>query len=348
MLQLPRDVLLHLFLFLNLDDWCHYRQLSQEHAIATQRLGGFVQGVIRDRMLRFLMTLLGEVTFHKFMLALATSKAVVSGSIFIELLLGSDQFTCSDVDVYVPLGIGSFGDVHKCMYEDITGCEWKRGAKPSGDAQMHLSAWSWLTSSGWGSEHMQSITTTQHYNNMITVNTDPWISQLWSYVPQHSVYVHQDSVSIPIQVIGIRSLKYRKWIERRVTCGLANYFIDQCFDFTCCLGKMMVEKTKDGSLIASFVLPPVADLNRRLLVTRPVFEHRMSFASPGMLQRYKEHRVKKYQERMFVLTSNISRFGCNYNKLKKMKLDKNRKYSIDQIDLMCEGKRKPRKRRKIN
>jgi len=264
------------FAFVHLDEWFHWRMLSRAHYHATQNMGRLIRMIVLKRlntMVEYELKLDLDVFWNAFLV----SKACISGSIFLELLLGPDKFRARDIDIFVvtdklgksPSPNWPFLPLHKLLVHKM---EEHKGDLDS-DADMYF---------GTDPAHHNRAST----NGIFCIYDDHHTAESPLQLSEERIarlhsYELQDSPAHILQIVSLQS-KHET----------ADHYIQEGFDFRCCTS------TLDGTRL---VLHHLSDVFLRKLVLLPQREERILFFTEAMRDQYLDTRLRKYEERGFCL-----------------------------------------------
>lgn len=85
--------------YVHLDEWRACLLLDKQRA--RWQIGAWMRKEVRRRMMQFLQGIF-ESSLSQFLQLLQVSRGWISGSVFVQLLLGADRFKAGDLDVFVP------------------------------------------------------------------------------------------------------------------------------------------------------------------------------------------------------------------------------------------------------
>jgi len=220
LLLLGLDLLSLVLTWCNLDDWYHTVMLcTTTHKKLRLLIRTFIQKQIQLRLNTLLADIFGP-ELNSFLSLLCKRDGCITGSVFIELLLGRDVFEAGDIDVFVQaVPFNGFTSLHRFLYERSTlkestaGDSWKQKTQNSNGRYIKHTSF-----------HIES--------SRITMNTgydyDAYnIKRVWMY---------------PIGPYNIQVIE----IQGRCHANIVNY-IRSDFDFDCCTS-IYHAKTKIMSL----------------------------------------------------------------------------------------------------
>lgn len=226
-----RDILSNVLEYLYLDDWCHLRILGREMCSSIMtRLKSIITRIVQDRMLRLLTQCFESAELvNAFLFCLAKSKGVISGSVFLQLLLGPSVFAANDFDIYVPLiEKDMFSPLHDFVFAWSEGLPWNDEENPASRC------------AGLQKKHRQ-FRTGQLAEFTQTSSYVQLRRQLFKEAELYSVHNYE---AVPI--LRTRNIKFQivtletnYHVQTDYVHTIAQY-IRAAFDFECCMSMMCV------------------------------------------------------------------------------------------------------------
>ncbi len=93
---IPRDLLLYIFQFVHLPEWGNWRLLNKEQHQKVGNLYSFMQRFVQEELQKLI-----TCDYFKFIKALKESNGCITGSIFIQILLGKDLFQAQNLNCFI-------------------------------------------------------------------------------------------------------------------------------------------------------------------------------------------------------------------------------------------------------
>jgi len=315
-----RNLMCNILSYLYIDDWHACHTLSSKTVTSVNKLHPFIEKWIGERLIQLLTTVFGweglVLAFFKF---LSESHAFITGSIFLELLIGTTTpnkpFQAKDIDIFLPHKF-KYTSLHRFLWLLATGTESIPGKKLTEEELMH------------------AMTSVRHETldaELLPTAKCDLLPQIQFYWQEESVhYILRDKMHIvQITEYYIGKLTPKKFQLVEVNGNDIENFIHTAFDFQCVMGFY------DGS-VNRLQLPNFADvLNRRLMIS-PVRQQYVGFMSPDATRHYKEKRIQKYKDRGFELGHDLSCLGKYWKRLDELQLTIGRSYTVPHLIRLCE------------
>jgi hypothetical protein len=319
-MSLPNEIILHLLSWINLDDWAQWRLVNKEQTKNLSHIHSWMLKICKERFWR----LLGQTNLNieRFTQVLQEQKGEITGSIWIELLLGKESFEAGDIDVFV-LGKdwdpnpktsweSTFTPLHQLCYEAAT------NLPSSKDIQMTKSQ----------RKRARRVVSQQalEIHAMDKWNIDEYeidnlierSSEFSKSLSIRNVYEYDLGVK-KLQIIGLLPLKHTK-----AHYGVTT-FIQTQFDWKCCMGMF------DGRRLK---LSDVIGIHQRLLNCGDEYLKRAQFFYDWQRASHEKH-LAKYRFRGFTLGEIVPQCGRLQKVLHDLDLRAG-SYTLDELVILCE------------
>jgi hypothetical protein len=266
--------------FLYLDDWMSLMLASSKHLSLRQYIKKIATRVIQTRINEIVHQVMGP-RFDEFYTLLKQHDGYITGSILLQLLMGS--FKANDIDIFIQdptdccatCNKPHITPLHRFLFEISTGEPSIPGKQWRGNSE--LVRCTRKVDMSETNSHLQKITYTGGIQ-FIKERRIWQITNVYTYVIQN----------VNVQVINVASN----------ICGkkfVMSDFIPQHFDFSICTSHF------DGDRV---VLHNLHNIYNRQIVVNPEFVRRTMFFNDYVEQHHKG-RVKKYQDRGFTLDKKL-------------------------------------------
>jgi len=274
-----------LFAYVHLDEWFHWRMLSRAHHAQTNNMGQIIRNILIQR-LQDLIAIWLKLDIHEFWQVFVASKACISGSIFLELLLGQDKFKAHDLDIFVVTDFLQ-GVLQNWPYRPIHRMLWNIMVKNGFVAANEIMRGELATSDNRASIGDGNALVCAYEDWNTSTLADVQISS--NRIARMHTYTVQFQPCAPeIQVVSLKSTSN---VNDNDAVHVIQHYIHENFDFRCCTNSF------DGK---SLQIGCISDIFNRKLVLMPQRQERILFFTQEMCTRYNE-RLSRYEAREFYL-----------------------------------------------
>lgn len=305
-MKLPLVLWTLVFEFGNLDDWLNVMYLSRHHfKLLKPQMFKFIKITMKQRLLKYVNDV-EDFDSNNFWQLLQKYNGQITGSIHLQLLLGSDQFESHDVDVFIARENNYFfSELHQFLYERSTGYI----SKPDHvltDHQRKKAAKFVHTC-----ENPDIIT-----DQPIEVTYSDVNVKMRCFKSSHKICgVYEYKIeNVTFQVITMVEYDEKQHSKK---CSNIPQFIENSFDIECCKSRFNGDK---------LVIRNVVDVYQRKLAISQEYQQYVKFFNCFQTERH-QNRIQKYVNRRFTLVSKLH-YGQFYFSMIQAN-DKKRKYLED-------------------